>query len=194
MSNDPIADIIALAKTQVGYKEGPHNHTKYPPEVPGLEWAQNQPWCATFCSWLALKSGLGPYYPKTASVPVAKQWGISEHSYHEYPAVGALVIVGASEHIGLVIDYDADTITTIEGNTNNNGSANGDGVYKRTRRRRDPRTTGYVYPVIPNVVLRSADPNYKPPAKTVVTASGDKLTTAKGVVYTLTPGQRVKVL
>lgn len=40
---------------------------------------------------------------------------------------------GGSGHTGIVVSRDRDNVQTIEGNTNNNGSANGDGVYMRTR-------------------------------------------------------------
>jgi peptidoglycan hydrolase-like protein with peptidoglycan-binding domain len=36
-------------------------------------------------------------------------------------------------HIGIVIDVDKDVFSTIEGNTNTDGSFNGNGVYARTR-------------------------------------------------------------
>lgn len=36
-------------------------------------------------------------------------------------------------HTGIIISSTNDTITTIEGNTNNDGSSNGNGVYKRIR-------------------------------------------------------------
>ena len=36
-------------------------------------------------------------------------------------------------HTAIVLDVTGDTFVTIEGNTNNDGSSNGDGVYKRVR-------------------------------------------------------------
>lgn len=46
-------------------------------------------------------------------------------------------------HTGLVVSYDAKSqvLTTIEGNTDGGGSANGDGVYMRTDRMSDPAGT-----------------------------------------------------
>lgn len=46
MSTPTPADIVRIARTQVGTREGRsnghwNNHVKDAPEVPGLEWAQN---------------------------------------------------------------------------------------------------------------------------------------------------------
>jgi hypothetical protein len=54
-----------------------------------------------------------------------------------------------------VIGKTATTITTVEGNTNNNGSSEGNGVYIHTRRRTDPYVYGYGRPAYDGV--QSAD-------------------------------------
>lgn len=166
--NDPIAKIISIAKSQVGYHEGRsnghwNNHQKYALEVPGLGWNYGGPWCATFVSWCAMKAGLADYYPRTATVATAMGWFKQKGQWSEYPAVGAQVIYGTSgsSHTGLVYDYDSTYVYAIEGNTNTNGSAEGDGVYNKKRVRRDNYVHGYGYPKIPGVKLKSADPNYK---------------------------------
>lgn len=148
------ARIVALAKAEVGYREGRtgnswNNHQKYSPEVPGLEWSQNQAWCATFVSWLALKAGYADLYPRTASCDVGGKWFKDRDRWSEYPMVGAQVFFGTPsdlKHTGLVIAYDSTTITTIEGNTNDSGSPQGDGVYQLTHRRKDPWVQGYGLP------------------------------------------------
>lgn len=157
--------MIDLAKTQVGYHEGRknghwNNQNKYADDVPSLKWAQGQPWCAVFVYWLAMKSGAGNYFPLTASVPVAAKWFKNKGQWSEYPAIGAQVILGNYAHTGFVIDYDDTYVWTIEGNTNTNGSPEGDGVYLKKHRRRDKWVLGYGYPALP---LKSADPKYGPP-------------------------------
>lgn len=166
--NDPIAKIVSIAKSQVGYHEGRsnghwNNIQKYAQQVPGLGWNNGGPWCATFVSWCAMKAGLADYYPRTATVAVAMDWFKQKGEWSEYPAIGAQVIYGVSgsSHTGLVYDYDATYVYAIEGNTNTNGSAEGDGVYAKKRVRRDSYVHGYGYPKIPGVKLKSADPNYK---------------------------------
>lgn len=163
----PVDRLVRIAKSQVGYHEGRsgghwNNHQKFSPAVPGLEWSQNQAWCATFVSWCVMKADLAALFPRTASTDTGAAWFKSRKQWHEYPAVGAQVFFGFAgnmEHTGLVYAFDADFIYTIEGNTNTNGSAEGDGVYLKKRARKDAYVQGYGYPALP---LRSADPNYHP--------------------------------
>lgn len=154
--------MIALARTQVGYKEGVRNKQKYADEVPTLEWAQNQPWCATFMSWLAMKTGASKLYPRTASCDAGGDWFKKQGRWSEYPAVGAQVFFGYPKdlnHTGIVYDYDDTYIYTIEGNTNDSGSREGDGVYYKKRLRRGSNVIGYGYPKFP-LGIESADPKY----------------------------------
>lgn len=172
-----VDNVIRIAKGEVGYHEGRsngswNNHTKYAPAVPSLEWAQNQAWCATFVSWVALKAGVGELYPRTASCDVAREWFRSRGQYSEYPAIGAQVFYGTpadSNHTGIVIGFDAATITTVEGNTNDSGSREGDGVYVKVRGRTDSNVLGYGYPAFSEGIV-SADPARAPkPVKARVT-------------------------
>lgn len=157
--------IIKLAKREVGYHEGRsdghwNNHEKYAPEVPGLTWAQEQPWCAVFVAWLALKSGLDGLYPRTASCDEAAVWYHRKGRLSQYPAVGAQFFLGTSAdytHTGLVTGYDDTYIYTIEGNTNNSGGREGDGVYEKRRTRAS--IGAYGYPKFPDGI-KSADPKF----------------------------------
>lgn len=159
--------VVSTARAQVGYHEGFsgghwNNIEKYAGEVPGLAWANGQPWCAVFVSWVALKSGAAALYPRTASCDVAGAWFKKDGRWSEYPAIGAQVFFGTAsdfQHTGIVVGYDADNITTVEGNTNTSGSAEGDGVYLKTRPRRSAFVVGYGYPRFPEGIV-SADPAY----------------------------------
>lgn len=149
----PTDRLIQLLNSQVGYHEGRdpdgnwNNYQKYSPAVPGLEWSQNQAWCATFASWAYINSGTVPgSFPVTASVGEAMNWYKSHGRWSEYPSVGAQVILGEDVHTGIVVSYDNDYINTIEGNTNTSGSSQGDGVYKQRRFRRSSYVTGYGSP------------------------------------------------
>lgn len=169
MSLTPTADkVIAVAKSQVGYHEGRdpdgnwNNHQKYSPAVPGLEWSQNQAWCATFVSWVAMKAGVAHLFPRTASTDAGASWYQSRGQWSEYPAVGAqgyLAHSGNEFHTFIVVRYDDTYIYTIEGNSNTNGSPQGDGVYALKRRRRDSIVEGYGYPAYPEGII-SADPDW----------------------------------
>ncbi|ANZ19960.1 CHAP domain-containing protein [Streptomyces noursei] len=161
------ADVIRIARGEIGYREGFsgghwNNHQRYSPAVPGLEWSQNQAWCATFVSWCARQAGAGSLFPVTASVWTAYNWFRSRGRYSAYPAIGAQVIYGrsANSHTGIVVAYDANTITTVEGNTSVTGSAEGDGVYLKRRNRRDAYVHGYGLPQYAEGVT-TADPALK---------------------------------
>jgi hypothetical protein len=157
--------IIAIAKGEVGYREGRsasggyNNKNKFSPAVPGLEWSNYQPWCATFVSWAALQAGVADLYPRTASCLVGTSWFKKLGRFSEYPAIGAQVFFGPNggSHTGLVYDYDGTYVYTVEGNTNGNGSAEGNGVYLKKRLRRDPYVYGYGYPKF-SEGIKSADP------------------------------------
>jgi hypothetical protein len=157
--------VIALMKSEVGYHEGYsnghwNNKEKYAGQVPGLEWADWQAWCATFVSWVFLKSGLPKdAYCTTASVATAREWAKRNKRFSEYPAIGAQAIFGINGdvHTGIVYGYDNTYIYTVEGNTNINGSAEGDGVYYKKRVRKDSFVYGYLYPKYPEGIV-SADP------------------------------------
>ncbi|MFG2670859.1 CHAP domain-containing protein [Streptomyces sp. NPDC048445] len=161
------ADVARIAAAEIGYHEGKsgghwNNKTKYAPAVAGLEWADWQAWCATFVSWVAMTAGAAALFPRTASCAAGVAWFKARDRWSEYPAIGSQVFFGpgGGSHTGLVVSYDATTITTIEGNTNTSGSAEGDGVYRKVRQRRDTYVYGYGYPAYPGGI-KTADPDWK---------------------------------
>lgn len=155
-----IEKVCDTAEAEVGYREGfangHHNNIeKYAGQVPGLEWANGQPWCAVFVSWVAMKAGASDLFPRTASCDVAGGWFKARGQWSEFPKVGSQVFYGTASdlnHTGVVIDFDATVIVTVEGNTNDSGSREGDGVYRKVRRRRDAFVQGYGHPAYPAVV------------------------------------------
>lgn len=152
---------VNLLRSQKGYKEGASNYQKYSPAVAGLEWSQNQPWCHTFASWGADELGDRGALPITASCLQGVTWFRDRGRWTDYPVLGGLFYLGPNggTHVGVVYAYDADYIYTIEGNTNTNGSANGDGVYERKRPRRGAGSPyGYGVPSFAERTV-SADPN-----------------------------------
>ncbi len=159
--NPVIEKVIDVASAEVGVREGysnghHDNRVKYAGQVPGLEWANGQPWCAVFVSWVALKAGVAELYPRTASCDVGGQWFKARGRWSEYPAVGAQVFYGTPSdlnHTGVVVGFDDTYITTVEGNTNDDGGREGDGVYRKVRRRRDSNVVGYGHPKFPPVAV-----------------------------------------
>jgi hypothetical protein len=65
---------------------------------------------------------------------------IRNSTYKENPALikkGDVFLIRKSKfdwiHTGIVVEVGTETFETIEGNTNSDGSSNGNGVYKRVR-------------------------------------------------------------
>ena len=158
MARTTAAAVIDKCASQVGYREGRSNYNKYAPIAGHANYAA---WCATFLVAMFKQAGqeLPPgattagCYNNVQAFKIAKRF-----SY--YPAVGAIFFIGSAgqTHTGLVYGYDNVYIYTIEGNTNDSGSANGNGVYKRRRSRAS--IYGYGYPNYSHPIV-SADPAYK---------------------------------
>lgn len=176
---------VAMAK-EVGYREGPNNDNKY------AGWAghaNNQPWCATFLEGVSDKIGLKTLIPEgqaMASCDALFTHFQKQNRWSEYPAVGALFFLGQAGsgsrvngknvdlyHTGYVYAYDKDNIYTIEGNTNDDGSSNGNGVYARVRPRRGSTVHCYAYPAYPEGIV-SADPAWAKAAPVEPPKGGNK--------------------
>lgn len=140
------AAMIAVATSQVGYREGENNDTAFG-QWYGLNHAS---WCAEFISWAAIKSGCGKMIPKHAYTPSGANWFKSQNRWGTKPRVGAIVyFYNASEgriaHVGVVTKvFPNGSFLSCEGNTNNTGSRQGNGVY--LQRRISTRGGGFGYP------------------------------------------------
>ncbi|MGP3940502.1 peptidoglycan-binding protein [Streptomyces sp. 6N106] len=165
------AKVISVARGEVGTHEkrsGGHwvNDSKYNRwfgRIPGYgQDGYGYPWCAVFVAWVADRAGVAALYPKTAGCATAVNWFKGKGRFSAYPAVGAQVFYGSGggAHTEICYAYDADYAYTIGGNTNTNGSAEGDGVYLRKRPRRDSYLYGYGMPAFPEGVT-TADPALK---------------------------------
>jgi len=157
MTSTPTVErLLGIARAQIGYREGRanghwNNIQKYSLLVPGLGWSQGMAWCATWASWVPLEAGAAALFPRTASCATGVKWFRDRGQFSEYPRVGSQIFFGAggSTHTGLVESFTADTVTSIEGNTNTDGSAEGNGVYRQTRQRRSSYVYGYGHPAWP---------------------------------------------
>ncbi|MFF4927379.1 peptidoglycan DD-metalloendopeptidase family protein [Streptomyces griseofuscus] len=144
--------MIDKGRSQLGYREGNNNYTKYPPEVPGLAWAQNEPWCQTWISWLAVKTGNTDVIPLTASCLTCTNYYKQRNRFHRSgPKPGDLVMYGASggTHVDMVTEVSGSRIRVIGGNTGgsyNGQYFNGDGVYEKWTDISNPRIHGFARP------------------------------------------------
>lgn len=138
--------IVKRALSQVGYKEGPSNESKYG------TWAgyPNQSWCAAFVSWVFSCERLLPLIAESShgyiNCASFGNWAKAKGLTVPVKSVKAGDILlfcwdesGVPEHTGIAIgSYDPKShmIPTVEGNTGGQvlgNQSNGDGVYVRTR-------------------------------------------------------------
>lgn len=152
LTGDPRTDIVNVAKSQVGYKEGNNssqlsgtvrgtgNYTEY-----GRWYGMQDQWCAIFVSWCAAVAGIGTdVIIKHAFTPTGLNWFKKNGKVYsrvtvEYegytPQAGDIVYFKSSSttyetnHIGIVTGYSNGTLYTIEGNTSSTAeNTNGDTV------------------------------------------------------------------
>lgn len=118
-----VSQLLKLAKSQVGYKEGKNNDNKY-----GKEYGMNHAaWCQILQWWLAKHVGLRDTvdFPHTASCPAALAWMRNHKRLFKSPKVGDWIFfkwtnnhTTEASHVGLVVKVDtvAKRVYTIEGN------------------------------------------------------------------------------
>lgn len=100
-------------------------------------------WCMAFVYWCFQQgagiAGVSNSLMKTASCTQLYSWASGNGKLVTTPQRGDIFLVrgGANgrthQHTGIVTSVTGGSIATIEGNTNNDGSSNGIGVFRRTR-------------------------------------------------------------
>ena len=106
--------VLDVARSQIGYREGPNNDTKYGAWY-GLN---NQPWCAMFVSWCAAQVSALDIIPKHAWTPAGAQWFQQQGRWGGAPQSGAIVYFdfpggfNGVEHVGIVETVEGDRSAT----------------------------------------------------------------------------------
>ncbi len=144
-----VAEVLAVAKSQVGYAEPSRNDTKYNRWVGSV----GQAWCSSFQSWVSRAAGRGNLIPKHKRLAGLLE-DIRENKVMKTgskPKVGALVFfdtfddgVKEATHIGIVLEVRPHTLVTVEANTSNPKNSSQRGVYQKERQR--SRALFYAYP------------------------------------------------
>lgn len=131
--------MVAVASSQIGVHEG-RNASGWNNDNPfGLWYGMNGvSWCAEFISWAAAHSGCQKIIPRHAYTPAGKDWFWNHGLGHHHPHVGDIAYYysnsqGRIHHVDLVVGVFNGGYYSVGGNTNNTGSAQGDGVYKLKR-------------------------------------------------------------
>jgi surface antigen len=152
--------MIAVASSQIGYREGSDNDTAYG------EWYQmnHVAWCAIFQTWSTYWAGCTKVIPKFAYTPAGAGWFQAQGRWGHRPKVGALAFfysssMGRIHHVALVVRVLSDgSFLTVEGNTNDDGSAQGNGVYKLHRSGVGGDQGGFGYPQYARIPTQPTSP------------------------------------
>lgn len=141
-------DFLRIARTQIGVREGRdpngnwNNRVKYNDwyvKATGQAWYKEAAWCNIFVSWVANQAGIPTsIIPRAAYTPASYNWFKARGRAVSRPQAGDIMYVyyayqKSIGHIGIVERVEGNYVITIEGNTNNNGSAQGNGVYRLRR-------------------------------------------------------------
>jgi len=132
LTGDMAYDIVNVALSQVGYREGNsaselHGENKngsYDYNEYSYWWdgVANRGWCAAFVTWCARQAGIYSYILKgtLAANPVAFELTLVPKAQHE-PRVGDLIFFdwdydGSSDHVGLVVTSTDSDVLVVHGN------------------------------------------------------------------------------
>ncbi len=122
-------DLLGVAKTQVGYREGSGGYTKY-----GNWYGHSyMAWCGAFISWCANQAGIPTSVLKKNGFASARDFGLTDTFTidNRLPQGGDLFFKNNGNHTGIVYYIEGDYFWTLEGNTWEGGGT--DGVYSRKR-------------------------------------------------------------
>lgn len=131
---------LNIAQAQNGVREVPQNSGQAVEAfLASVGLGPGYSWCMAFVYWAVDQAAkeLGVKNPLVKTGGCLRQFNETTLKITHTPKPGDIWIMdlgGGNGHTGMVIAVVGDVITTIEGNTNDNGSSNGDGVYVRTRK------------------------------------------------------------
>jgi peptidoglycan hydrolase-like protein with peptidoglycan-binding domain len=136
-----LAQLIALSQLGVREATGKNDGPAVETFLRSVGLGKGYAWCMAFVYWAYQTAAerLHVQNPLIKTGGVLKQWNELEGTgivKTKIPRTGDIFIMdfgGGTGHTGIVIGIsgDATTVNTIEGNTNEAGSRNGDGVYLR---------------------------------------------------------------
>jgi len=132
--------VLATALKEVGVREvgGANRGPRVEAYLHRVSWTPGAPWCAAFVGFVGSEA-LGTRWPLPL---VPGTWSLLSHAQHcgwvrKEPARGRVFLLWSparrSWHTGFVQNPIAGAWKTVEGNTNDGGAHDGDGVYERVR-------------------------------------------------------------
>lgn len=144
LKGELIEHVAVIYSSQVGIREKTNNNDGREVEMylasAGL--TKGQPWCAAFVTWTyknagvkALVSGYSPAWFPAGKVIWKNQKGQQPNRADVFGLWFANK--GRIAHVGFIDKWDeGNYAVTVEGNTNEGGSRDGDGVYRKRRLKR----------------------------------------------------------
>lgn len=140
LSNKLNLRAMQIAQSKEGVREatGANDGTEVEKYLKSVGLGKGFSWCMAFVYWCYEQAAqqLKVKNPLVKTGGCMKQWNETTCKKSKAPQIGSIFIMdlgGGAGHTGIVTAVRGDVVDTIEGNTNTNGSANGDGVYKRSR-------------------------------------------------------------
>ncbi|WP_276091046.1 peptidoglycan-binding protein [Pedobacter sp. JY14-1] len=133
-------NIIRIARKEIGVREGVTQNSgqRVGEYLRYVGIGQAAPWCAAWVSWVHHRAGYA--LPRTAWSPALfPRSRLVEHAAPGNVFGIYMPSMKRIAHCGIVESANGDWRVTIEGNTNNSGGREGDGVYRRTRHKRSIR-------------------------------------------------------
>lgn len=131
-TGDQRVDIIEIARTQLGYLEGPGNDTKY-----GEWYGYNHiAWCGIYVAWCANQAGVPTSVLARTGLANPAAYGLTTEPAGYIPKSGDLFFAFDNSHVGFVwyVDGNSGYFVSLEGNTTEGGP---EGVYSRRHRLTD---------------------------------------------------------
>ena len=134
-------ELVDIARSAIGQREASgHNDGVFVDQclqTVGLE-GTGSPWCAAFDRWCYDQAKFHSIAPRSA---LAADWVHAptwKQGHGQTPLPGDTFGIyfprmGGVHHTGLIEKWEKSFATTIEGNTNDAGSREGDGVYRKKR-------------------------------------------------------------
>lgn len=170
------ADIVAVARSQIGVRESPRGSNRQP--YGAALRANGLPWCAVFVTWVYLRCGIDLrkfsdnafYTPNLFGDLAARGWQVAERNagpgdivFYDFPGHKSRI-----EHVGIVVENHYPNFVCVEGNTSGSSNSNGGMVMQRGR------NAGQIVGVIhaPGLARVQAEPPKNPPPPPTPAAIG----------------------
>jgi hypothetical protein len=128
------AALVRIAENEIGVREktGNNDGLKVESYLAVVKLKKGQPWCAAFLSWVYNKAG----YTKPSTGWSPDMFPNARLARSALPGnILGIYFTNLKRiaHVGLIVQQKGEWITAVEGNTNVNGSREGDGVYRKLR-------------------------------------------------------------